>query len=58
LSTITTSSGQATSLSEQIAQAFAVIDPRKTELATTIQTYEQANLANQNTANALLKKGN
>jgi hypothetical protein len=56
LSTITTSSGQATTLKDQIADAFSVIDPRKAELAASIQEFSQANLANQTVANALLKK--
>jgi hypothetical protein len=56
LSAITTSSGQATTLKEQIAEAFSAIDPRRIELAASIQALEQANLANQNAAEALLKK--
>jgi len=56
LSAITTSSGQATTLKDQIAEAFLAIDPRRTELTTSIQAAEQANLTNQNAANALLKK--
>lgn len=56
LSSITTSSGQATALKDQIAEAFSVIDPRKSELSTSIQESAQANLANQAAASALLNK--